>query len=1070
MSLELGLLGKIKNSMFSSKKHEKILRALYRAGRRKGELELGSHSKNRASTSSSSMSSDDAATTPKSPSQKHREAEIIGGSAAAGTAAGAGAAYAGHKHSGSTGLDEVYSTSQGKVLTLPPRVSRQPLDKSYGGDFTDGKKPTDLKQGQKDVPVLDNDHPQYDNEAKPVEGHGQFYDPRDTQGGMYKTDIGETYDENKSSGHKPVGAAAAAGAAGLAGGVAVGGYGKDSEATKAELHQRDLKTKPAVYAEQERQEEIETAAYNEGRRKGLAEAGKKGRENQYLSTKTGLSLDPASEHQKNKSTYNEGGLRGATDEATHGQSGSHTAAYGAAGAVGAAGAAGVAHHESKLGATEGEPSSGGAGTVPGKTFAEQNLDTRSHTAEQYGGQKGESALPESGIAGSSAKSASKSTSKGADDSHGKTKSYGKEAAGAAGVAGVAGAGVAAHESGKGTESNTLDPASAGTAKSNVHAGEAPSSKNFDYDNEMKRLDQNIAQTQKEIDALDGKGSSHTQSLDPASDNSLSGKGFLGAAAAALGLGGAGYAAHESYEKSESKVADEAYSAGHAKGTTATKTSSDVESKAYDAGHSKGIATGSTSAAEADYSKMPGVPGGGVPESQPIHSAETSSTNPGLLGGAAGAAAAVGAAAALYIGFGGHSSTESGSLDPSLEKEAYESGHRKGTSETVTSPPASSGQPGVLASGGGAANLQSENTQAGTPLSHGSNAPRSGATDTEHSGYLDTAKAAVASAGVAAAGAFGYEGYNKYYNSNEPHPEGTTSSASHTKGLEADQVQPSTKPAATQAPDSIGEKKASGVSTTNSDYPKPSIDDDESTHPKSAAKGTAGAAAAGAGAAGIAAKEKATPDTKKHHAEVSSEGLDEHSKNTTDATSSPSRGGFLSKLGFGGKSPKGEASEESSTSLSGKTATGAVAGAVAGAAGAVGLTSSSTSGPHKVDSLVEEAAKGHEDVAKEPRHKTKKGNTVEGYEAKDSSMPDDLQPSQEKSSEAQTSGYDNTQLEKDIAAHNKKHGFTQNRNLVEVAEETHPEIKELPTHSKGTRAKLDPGAEDESSPRHRTPPE
>ncbi|KAM9919425.1 hypothetical protein OXX59_007952, partial [Metschnikowia pulcherrima] len=472
------------------------------------------------------------------------------------------------------------------------------------------------------------------------------------------------------------------------------------------------------------------------------------------------------------------------------------------------------------------------------------------------------------------------------------------------------------------------------AEQKARSGETASAKTTGYGQQIKRLDQSIAETQREIDALGGAtgsaaaGTSHST---PSDGHSVNPAHFTG---------------HHEHDSAKGNAAH---------------TSSDIETAAYNAGHAKGFTSNKSTG---NQSKPTGE--------------MTESSDPGLFGGVAGAASAVGALAASAVGLGheehkdnSHGQhkavgstayTESvtqddGTLNPDLENSLYNAGYTKGQNEH------------------------------GLGLAHHSKEATHSQNESE-GGYLDSAKAAIASAGVAAASAFGYEGYNTYYNDEE-----------HSKDVEkkheyADRAAP--RSAASHIEKPALEKQDDAQS-------KPSTTGSTAQHPGATAT------------SGVAALTK----------DKDSERLPESRKGTNDTSREPTT------------------SKDSEKSGSGSGIGSAVSGAVAGAASAVGLTKGNAE-HHKVDSLVEEAAADYDDVRKEPRHKTK-GGVLEETETttKKTDLPED--PSKKESSEAETSGVDNTKLEEDIAAYNKKHGFTHGKSLVEVAEEAHPEIKQAPAH-------------------------
>lgn len=184
--------------------------------------------------------------------------------------------------------------------------------------------------------VIENAHPSYSDDANKKEGTGVFFDPRDTQGGIYGNNNG----------------------------------GEMSEATKAELNkQRNLKTHPSAYYEEQKQkdqqksviDDIKNSAYNEGQAQGSRDAKAEQYQKDQAAGESGQESpskhnDPESEHAKNRSAWNRDGVTTAAAEAK-GQSGTNTsnslyserglgtAAAGAA--AGGAGGAALASHSNK---------------------------------------------------------------------------------------------------------------------------------------------------------------------------------------------------------------------------------------------------------------------------------------------------------------------------------------------------------------------------------------------------------------------------------------------------------------------------------------------------------------------------------------------------------------------------------------------------------------------------------------------------------------------------------------------------------------------------------------------------
>ncbi|KHC48248.1 hypothetical protein W5O_01098 [Candida albicans Ca6] len=240
----------------------------------------------------------------------------------------------------------IAESSIGRVVTSPPRRSREPLEHTIPGDFADEKRPTDstvVVGGAAAAAGSGNaasgaqstnasvDAPRYTDGAETVKGSGKYFDPKDTQGGV----LGATKTDKDADAY--------------------------NERTKAEYHDlSNLKTKPS-YPEGtvEKGGDLETVknlAYEEGKKKGKLDGdnGAFGTSNQS-STNFSSNSNPVEEkeiHQENKSAYNPGGVSAVFEENTTGpqatksnaKSGSsgNTAAGVASGAAAGAGLAGVA--------------------------------------------------------------------------------------------------------------------------------------------------------------------------------------------------------------------------------------------------------------------------------------------------------------------------------------------------------------------------------------------------------------------------------------------------------------------------------------------------------------------------------------------------------------------------------------------------------------------------------------------------------------------------------------------------------------------------------------------------------
>lgn len=1237
MSEKQGIVEKIKSTFtLGSRKNEKILRALYRAGRRKAILEGGHHNKD---TSSSSVSTSD--------EEVGRSAEGVSkksgthtGLASGGAAAGAGAAYAHHQSkdtdreigtsgtgagAGASGAgvagtrpnaaenaagaayshhhtasSESHPSSKGKVVTLPPRVSRQPLEKDHGGDFANAKNPIEVV-GADESQVVTNAHPQYDNGAQAVQGQGMFYDPQDTQGGLYgktgKTEGTGIEKDYGSSGKTAVGAGAAgATLGGLAGGVGRGGSGPHAEATQAELDKHgNLKTKPSAYYEADKEKEkekfekdVEKEAYDQGRAKGEREASAKSRMGSGATGATGAihatgsSRDAHPTHEENKSAFNEGGVSGAIGDLGKSRS--------------------AAGKDTGAGTGTGAKAGAGVGAGAGSSFA-------------------------------------------------------------------------------GTSQPT-----------DVHAGHPPSSKDFDHDREINRLDKNIDRTQKEIDQYgktgssgagatgagatgpgpSGTGSTDSKTLDPAQSSQP--KGILGTAAAALGFGGGAYAAHRANDFDRTKDSSEAASvaslynqpgvnSGNGAGASGAKA---VESDAYAAGVKKGenSSTGTNLESEAyaagvkmgekEGDSATGV-GASVAGTRSGHAAsDTKGEDPGLFAGAAGAAAAVGAAGAAALGLGhGKSddkdvysdakegfgaagtgasrtgvsdSTGTGSTntarsgivgtptytDKSTGKHgsdskssnvagvagaglgagtgvaAASSGHSKSntagyvltegvgvpggpnglTGQTSTKPTGavdsshkSSGTdssldkkhsshskeaagvgagPGAIGATGlakthkddkaldstsgthsatgplgtskspgnhvndkgelsiptgsaatgdrhssstsGFAGTTGHHTAGTTDKGLGSTGPGVGTTGhdsttaSENHGYLDSAKIAIASAGAAAAGAFGYEGYNEYYKHDDDARDVTDRELGDVLG--------------SQATKNVEEKPVTSTNLASKDKPSTSeysgsvAAADQKLKDPAVAKATEGVDApikldstkVGKGSSGPDGGVVAPGAT---DASVAtgvpvSHGLTKDDTSSNASSSTPSKkGGFLSRFGIGGgdesasgaettgRSDVGTADPHASSTGLNAARGGIIGGAMGSAAAAVGLSGQSSAKP-----LVEAG-----------KYDTNTKASTDGIDSKDRSLgvqeisglkshvPEGHDSARKSST---TTNADAHKLEAEVVKHNKEHGHNDDRSLIEIAEDVDPSIKNL-THNAGLTHTDQVQVESPGdSARHRTP--
>ncbi|CUM64951.1 uncharacterized protein PRCAT00002569001 [Priceomyces carsonii] len=273
-------------------------------------------------------------------------------------------------HSGSHDPHVIAELSTGRLLDTPPRVHRNAVTRDPGGDFTGDKNPTDLvydddgnakgpdtKLEGTSVPMdkthvkglRENDNPNYGNDAKIEKGTGYYYDPRDTQGGVYHH------------------------------------VGAHDDATRAHLEKnRNLKTQPSAYMQLEKEKEkdaqvkeIKDQAYEEGQKKGKSESRRQEAEQKdEQETVDGgdKSLDPGQEHSRNKSAFNEAGASSAEDELN-----SKGRASGV-GATAAGATAGSASHEKNKDKSLKNPQDANTGAETGSVSAFNNSkDSPAHS-------------------------------------------------------------------------------------------------------------------------------------------------------------------------------------------------------------------------------------------------------------------------------------------------------------------------------------------------------------------------------------------------------------------------------------------------------------------------------------------------------------------------------------------------------------------------------------------------------------------------------------------------------------------------------------------------------------------
>ncbi|RCK64134.1 hypothetical protein Cantr_10338 [Candida viswanathii] len=260
------------------------------------------------------------------PTQHHGE-QFAAGAAGAGAGVAAATAAGGRNATTSTsghyGNDRevLAESSVGRVVTSPPKRSREPIDPANPGDFANSKQPThptvisggkvesDVQPG-----IQDDGDQKYTEGAKTVEGEGKFFDPKDTQGGVL---------------------AATSGSA-----LAAHEY---NEKTKAEYNDLShLKTKPSAYQNNTQGtgpaveddfdfQAIKDEAYEEGNKKGRSEfqsSALKDRTESGAADGAGAGaaagayskVDPSKQkeiHEENKSAYNPDGVTGILEQNQH---------------------------------------------------------------------------------------------------------------------------------------------------------------------------------------------------------------------------------------------------------------------------------------------------------------------------------------------------------------------------------------------------------------------------------------------------------------------------------------------------------------------------------------------------------------------------------------------------------------------------------------------------------------------------------------------------------------------------------------------------------------------------------
>ncbi|ODV81333.1 uncharacterized protein CANTADRAFT_18987 [Suhomyces tanzawaensis NRRL Y-17324] len=1035
----------------------------------------------------------------------------------------AGATSSSHGTSGATSSSShgtshspsvVASSHVGRVVTSPPPVKREPVTKDLSGDFTNEKNPLDrsLIGKERDPEYNDpnclheNSNPDYANDATNDKGTGYFFDPKDTQGGVYGDSAGP-YDE----------------------------------ATRAKLERnKNLKTQPAAYAAQAKQEQeleaVKDSSYAEGvkaahRDTSQASSSAQASSSQALAANAsssandnagkGTTLDPSEEHSRNKSAFNSSGVTTAKKDL-----GVATAAGGAATAAAV-----------------------GAGSHSGSNSGKHASNTSSN-AQPYSGSI-------------SPKPALKSDDKDAARQFAKSGAYDST-----------------------LTSHTNDKSYTATAV-------PPSSKDFDYESELKKLDRQIDQTQNEIENLKSSNVSTTgvynqdlasdtsKSLDPHSDHhsgaagagALAGaSGVLAAAASYVGLGG------KSYDASEHPVVHEAYEAGLKAGKSSSgaarhssKTSSGSAAGYAPAGYSSSETaplskstetshgasqtapvstthnTSQTAPVSSTHSASQTAPVSksvethGTSHSAPVSASKSLDPHSDHHSGAAGAGALAGAsgvlaAAASYVGLGGKSYDAS---EHPVVHEAYEEGLKAGKSNSGAATGYSSNQAAPVS--------KSVETTHGSgqtaPVSKSvetTNAPGQTVSDSRNTSAGIFGGAASAASAIAA-GTLGF-GSGSSHEDRDLKKSELTSEDAYVKtsgkatGLDQVNADGSQKPgffdgatgalsaaaaaagfggaaAATSSSDpvhesydagkvkakeNIGTSKSAEIGTTHhksSDSPqKPILDDvDDKSDTRtshSSNSGISGYLAGAAGAIGLPygsdSKTSATATSTSTDPHAKSSGLvgavDGHedvakakahptSKDPLKETETDEKdeGDGVQKVpgltpteesakGTSSKDKKSKELESENKDLasSGNSNKGILASAgaaVGGVAGALGVSGTKSGVPAPGESLIATAERVDDDVAKAKPHTTGKSALTDSGETNDKDdgvqqVPGLVPASEKDDSNAKGKDSGSSKMtEAEVDAYNKKHGFNKNdkRSLVEIAEHADPEIKNLSSH-------------------------
>lgn len=970
----------------------------------------------------------------------------------------------------------ISASSMGKLVTRPPKVNRQPVEKDRGGDFANEKLPTEVAAGENDHSkdlyagttddvknnaqgMTENHNPAYANDAVATQGTGVFFNPKDTQGGVYGSD----YD------------------------------GKHTEATRAEVaRDRNLKTVPAAYQEQQEEEkkleDVKKQAYDAGKAEGSKEKPKSSstsksqdKDTEPLSAE-GKHEDPSEIHQQNKSAYNDGGVTAVADRVHQKQKTTGgTTGVASGGAAAAAAAASSSHHDKspEVAANSNKDIGGTAGiTKQATSGVPSSSSAPSHSTK--GANKGETnVIAEAAAVGAGAGAADLGV-----------KGTGKYSA--------AGSGASKHEvssSAFGTTTPLGKSSGTGTKSANapaLNAGVPPSSKDFDYDREIQELDKKINETQKQINQLHGKAPNTTGAADDASTAALyhepidtpTGKNNSGYLAAGAGAAAGAAAAVAGYvglgKKSPSNgtlETNDAYNEGVSKasydsGAVAAKNGENYAAEPKDKNATANTNSGFSGVVGSFANNTMGLdsketfddyevvnksdatekPSDLETNNKSTHHEGDGADKPGLLDGAAGAAAAVGAVAAGALGIDALKSSEA---DSESTKGTYQDSPEL-TKDSAYTKKAD-------------ANLPADNLSKSTGNSYADSTTSSG-------GLINSAKMAVASVGAATAGAFGYEGYTAA--TSGPEYDKIVVNDAYEAGKEKAHNEKSILAEAEAAgrEKANKEKKDKELKTGNQrSVQSPNLeelpDSEEESNSSGILGSVLGSAAAAVGYGGYkksqvddSSKDGSSkgPDYEKSpEKDISDKGKDATTENPVKGTSAKgpeytdSQKDTVPTHDLAKQDPG-----QSSSSSKGYLAT---AGAVLGAAaGAVGYNSVKGPGNNTHDkSLLQEAEEHFDDVKEAPKHKTNKtvddvGNdnsgAVGGVQEVPGLVPSTASEDDSKNKSSTTSAPSTT--ESDVAAYNKKHGHVNDkRNLIEIATDHDPKLKEVDLHKSAPGTKV-----------------